>query len=225
MWPGCVNGHTTCPHMCRRQQRNQCSVPSMRDPSHPGRDLSVDSLPPLQLERDAYVQALARFSLLTASSSITEMKQKNIDTIKTLIAVAHTDGNYLGSSWHEVSASESPMVPFLSGDEPRLSFRSESVCLGSTLFLRSQASLQLWVLSYSLCPSCIRKSASLGLQRGKCLRSATSPSAPNPIPSVHAQQTSVVAAFFPQGLTPLLRALTAGSGFKTKSKAQFLSQM
>lgn len=57
---------------------------------------------PLQLERDAYVQALARFSLLTASSSITEMKQKNIDTIKTLITVAHTDGNYLGNSWHEV---------------------------------------------------------------------------------------------------------------------------
>ena len=57
---------------------------------------------PLQLERDAYVQALARFSLLTASSSITEMKQKNIYTIKTLITVAHTDGNYLGNSWHEV---------------------------------------------------------------------------------------------------------------------------
>uniref|UniRef100_A0A6I8RJ48 ADP ribosylation factor guanine nucleotide exchange factor 2 n=1 Tax=Xenopus tropicalis TaxID=8364 RepID=A0A6I8RJ48_XENTR len=50
----------------------------------------------------AYVQALARFSLLTASSSITEMKQKNIDTIKTLITVAHTDGNYLASSWHEI---------------------------------------------------------------------------------------------------------------------------
>uniref|UniRef100_A0A674MVF2 ARF guanine nucleotide exchange factor 1 n=1 Tax=Takifugu rubripes TaxID=31033 RepID=A0A674MVF2_TAKRU len=54
------------------------------------------------LERDAYVQALARFTLLTASSGITEMKQKNIDTIKTLITVAHTDGNYLGNSWHEI---------------------------------------------------------------------------------------------------------------------------
>ena len=32
------------------------------------------------------------------------MKQKNIDTIKTLITVAHTDGNHLGNSWHEVSA-------------------------------------------------------------------------------------------------------------------------
>ncbi|TSK98394.1 Brefeldin A-inhibited guanine nucleotide-exchange protein 1 [Bagarius yarrelli] len=55
-----------------------------------------------RLERDAYVQALARFTLLTASSGITEMKQKNIDTIKTLIMVAHTDGNYLGNSWHEI---------------------------------------------------------------------------------------------------------------------------
>uniref|UniRef100_A0A8D3DD37 ADP-ribosylation factor guanine nucleotide-exchange factor 2 (brefeldin A-inhibited) n=1 Tax=Scophthalmus maximus TaxID=52904 RepID=A0A8D3DD37_SCOMX len=44
----------------------------------------------------------SRFTLLTASSSITEMKQKNIDTIKTLITVAHTDGNYLGNSWHEI---------------------------------------------------------------------------------------------------------------------------
>ncbi|XP_048832283.1 LOW QUALITY PROTEIN: brefeldin A-inhibited guanine nucleotide-exchange protein 1 [Brienomyrus brachyistius] len=56
----------------------------------------------IQLERDAYVQALARFTLLTASSGITEMKQKNIDTIKTLITVAQTDGNYLGNSWHEI---------------------------------------------------------------------------------------------------------------------------
>lgn len=59
-----------------------------------------------QLERDAYVQALARFTLLTASSGITEMKQKNIDTIKTLITVAHTDGNYLGTSWLEVSSGQ-----------------------------------------------------------------------------------------------------------------------
>ncbi|XP_055508524.1 brefeldin A-inhibited guanine nucleotide-exchange protein 2-like isoform X2 [Leucoraja erinacea] len=56
----------------------------------------------MQIERDAYVQALARFTLLTASSGITEMKQKNIDTIKTLITVAHTDGNHLGNSWLEI---------------------------------------------------------------------------------------------------------------------------
>ena len=40
--------------------------------------------------------------MLTANSSVTEMKAKNIDTIKTLISVAHTDGNYLGTSWLEI---------------------------------------------------------------------------------------------------------------------------
>ena len=56
----------------------------------------------VQLERDAYVQALSRFTLLTCATPITEMKLKNIDTIKALISVAHTDGNYLGGSWLEV---------------------------------------------------------------------------------------------------------------------------
>ncbi|KAK3752750.1 hypothetical protein QZH41_018716 [Actinostola sp. cb2023] len=55
----------------------------------------------LQLERDSFVQALSRFTLLTASG-LHEMKAKNIDTIKTLITVAQTDGNYLGHSWHEI---------------------------------------------------------------------------------------------------------------------------
>lgn len=57
----------------------------------------------MTLERDAYIQALSRFTLLNANSSpITDMKAKNIDTIKTLIMVAHTDGNYLGSSWLDI---------------------------------------------------------------------------------------------------------------------------
>ncbi|CAH0546224.1 unnamed protein product [Brassicogethes aeneus] len=56
----------------------------------------------MSLERDAYVQALARFTLLTANSPIMDMKAKNIDTIKTLIMVAHTDGNYLGKSWLDI---------------------------------------------------------------------------------------------------------------------------
>ena len=30
------------------------------------------------------------------------MKTKNIDTIKTLISVAQTDGNYLGRSWLDI---------------------------------------------------------------------------------------------------------------------------
>ncbi|CAL1273315.1 unnamed protein product [Larinioides sclopetarius] len=57
----------------------------------------------MTMERNAYVQALARFTLLTANSPITEMKAKNIDTIKTLITIAHTDGNYLGHRcWLEI---------------------------------------------------------------------------------------------------------------------------
>ena len=48
------------------------------------------------------MQALCQFSLLTANAVITEMKAKNIDTIKTLITVAYTDGNNLGHSWLEV---------------------------------------------------------------------------------------------------------------------------
>ncbi|XP_039270898.2 brefeldin A-inhibited guanine nucleotide-exchange protein 1-like [Styela clava] len=56
----------------------------------------------LPLERDTYVQALSRFSLLQANAGIREMKAKNIETIKTLINVAYTDGNYLQESWHEI---------------------------------------------------------------------------------------------------------------------------
>ena len=56
----------------------------------------------LELERDAYMQALSRFTLLTATSPITEMKTKNVECIKTLITIAHTDGNYLGKSWYEI---------------------------------------------------------------------------------------------------------------------------
>lgn len=112
------------------------------------------------MERDAYVQALARFTLLLTSSAASSqnsatsvgasaaggssalrrprsdvgfpssgmsatastsgvsststqsahsantaaesMKQKNINTIRTLITVAQTDGNYLGHSWVEI---------------------------------------------------------------------------------------------------------------------------
>ena len=41
--------------------------------------------------------------MLTTSVGLAEMRPKNIETIKTLCAVAYTDGNYLGNSWIEVS--------------------------------------------------------------------------------------------------------------------------
>ena len=56
----------------------------------------------LKLEIDAYMQALARFTLLTTNLPVHEMKAKNIECIKTLITVAHTDGNYLSKSWYEI---------------------------------------------------------------------------------------------------------------------------
>ena len=54
------------------------------------------------MERNAFIQALARFTLLTYNSNVSEIKSKNIDTIKTLISVAYTDGNYLEDSWVDI---------------------------------------------------------------------------------------------------------------------------
>ncbi|CAK8690782.1 unnamed protein product [Clavelina lepadiformis] len=56
----------------------------------------------LSLERDTFIQALSRFSLLQATAGIRELKWKNIEAIKTLIMIANTDGNYLQESWHEI---------------------------------------------------------------------------------------------------------------------------
>ena len=49
------------------------------------------------------MKALSKFTMLTTSVGLIEMRPKNIDTIKTLIAVAYTDGNYLQDSWQDVS--------------------------------------------------------------------------------------------------------------------------
>lgn len=57
----------------------------------------------LQLERNAYINSLAKFTMLTTSIGLAEMKRKNIETIKSLCAVAYTDGNYLEDSWIDVS--------------------------------------------------------------------------------------------------------------------------
>lgn len=53
----------------------------------------------LEFERDAYVQALSRFTLLSIQNHVTEMKTKNLEAIKALIHVAHSDGNFLDKSW------------------------------------------------------------------------------------------------------------------------------
>ncbi|VDM47439.1 unnamed protein product [Toxocara canis] len=56
----------------------------------------------LALERNAYIQALARFTLLTAKNSMAEMKSKNIESIKLLMTVGDEDGNCLDESWVDV---------------------------------------------------------------------------------------------------------------------------
>ena len=56
----------------------------------------------LSLERNAFVQALARFTLLTDNSNAAEIKMKNVEAIKGLISVAYSDGNHLETSWLDV---------------------------------------------------------------------------------------------------------------------------
>jgi brefeldin A-inhibited guanine nucleotide-exchange protein len=51
------------------------------------------------LVRNAFVTALSTFTLL---KNAREMKQKNIDCIKALLALAHSEGNYLKGTWRVV---------------------------------------------------------------------------------------------------------------------------
>ncbi|KAF8918488.1 hypothetical protein CPB85DRAFT_1430659 [Mucidula mucida] len=53
----------------------------------------------LELERNAFVTTLAKFTFL---NNLGEMKTKNMEAIKALLDVAVTDGNNLKGSWHEV---------------------------------------------------------------------------------------------------------------------------
>ncbi|KAF8604941.1 hypothetical protein BDV93DRAFT_605460 [Ceratobasidium sp. AG-I] len=53
----------------------------------------------LELERNAFVTTLAKFTFL---NNLGEMKTKNMEAIKALLDVAVSDGNHLRGSWHEV---------------------------------------------------------------------------------------------------------------------------
>ncbi|EIW73609.1 hypothetical protein TREMEDRAFT_25229 [Tremella mesenterica DSM 1558] len=53
----------------------------------------------MELERNAFVTTLAKFTVL---NNVTEMRQKNVEAIKSLLEIAVTDGNYLKASWKEV---------------------------------------------------------------------------------------------------------------------------
>lgn len=53
----------------------------------------------LELERNAFVTTLAKFTFL---NNLGEMKAKNMEAIKALLDVAVSEGNYLRGSWQEV---------------------------------------------------------------------------------------------------------------------------
>lgn len=50
----------------------------------------------MDVERNTFVTSLSKFTFL---NNIREMKQKNIESIKALMEIARTEGNYLGDSW------------------------------------------------------------------------------------------------------------------------------
>lgn len=53
----------------------------------------------MSLARDTFATSLAKFTFL---GSIKEMKQKNIESIRTLLGIAVVDGEFLGESWGPV---------------------------------------------------------------------------------------------------------------------------
>ncbi|KAL9238326.1 hypothetical protein vseg_012761 [Gypsophila vaccaria] len=53
----------------------------------------------MQTERDAFVTSLAKFTYLHCAA---DMKQKNVDSMKTMMTIAIEDGNYLHESWEHI---------------------------------------------------------------------------------------------------------------------------
>ncbi|ORY31437.1 hypothetical protein BCR39DRAFT_526742 [Naematelia encephala] len=53
----------------------------------------------LELERNAFVTTLAKFTFL---NNVAEMRPKNVEAIKSLLEIAVTDGNYLKANWKDV---------------------------------------------------------------------------------------------------------------------------
>lgn len=63
----------------------------------------------LELERNAFVTTLGKFTFL---NNYGEMKSKNVETIKVLLDIAHTEGNELRGSWREVLTCVSQLERF-----------------------------------------------------------------------------------------------------------------
>ncbi|CAO2814800.1 unnamed protein product [Amaranthus hypochondriacus] len=53
----------------------------------------------MQTQRDAFVTSLAKFTYLHCAA---DMKQKNVDAMKTMMSIAIGDGNYLQDAWEHI---------------------------------------------------------------------------------------------------------------------------
>ncbi|CAG8455586.1 4613_t:CDS:10 [Racocetra fulgida] len=71
--------------------------------------IRIISLFDMELERNAFVTTLAKFTFL---NNLGEMKPKNVDAIKTLLDIALVEGNYLKGSWQEVLTCVSQLERF-----------------------------------------------------------------------------------------------------------------
>jgi len=61
--------------------------------------IHVTAVMSMKTQRDAFVTSLAKFTSLHSPADI---KQKNIDAIKALVAIADEDGNYLQEAWEHI---------------------------------------------------------------------------------------------------------------------------
>ncbi|KAJ8767025.1 hypothetical protein K2173_012536 [Erythroxylum novogranatense] len=59
----------------------------------------VTSVMGMQTQRDAFVTSMAKFTNLHCAA---DMKQKNVDAVKAIIAIAIEDGNYLQEAWEHI---------------------------------------------------------------------------------------------------------------------------
>lgn len=89
----------------------------------------------LDLERNAFVSTLAKFTLL---SNLSEMKPKHIEAMKTLLDIAVTDGDRLRGSWRDVltCVSQLERMQLISSgiDVPQLNRRASKSPTKSTKF-------------------------------------------------------------------------------------------
>lgn len=71
--------------------------------------IRISCLFDLESSRQAFVSFLARFTNLY---NVSEMKARNMEALKTLIEIAHTEGNLLRESWREVLTCVSQLDRF-----------------------------------------------------------------------------------------------------------------